>query len=167
MPADLDRWEASVTDLWERLDSLSPAEAVSAMQDLAASCPASDGRSAFELAGAYDSMGFEAEAGAEYERALELGLDEARHARLAVQYGSTLRNLGRLDEAIAVLSAAPIHESTGTAPRVVLALTLHSAGRKDEALRVAIEAQIESLPQYQRSMRAYAAALTEPETAVD
>ncbi|MEY8578843.1 tetratricopeptide repeat protein [Corynebacteriaceae bacterium 6-324] len=46
----------------------------------------------------------------------------ARHARLAVQYGSTLRNLGKL------------------------ALTLHSAGRKDEALRVSIEAQIDSLP---------------------
>ena len=67
---------------------------------------------------------------------------------------------GRLDEAIAVLRAAPIHESTGSAPRVMLALALHSAGHKDEALRVAIEAQIEALPQYQRSMRNYAAALT-------
>lgn len=68
----------------------------------------------------YDSMGFETEAGAEYERALQLGLDEARHARLAVQYGSTLR--------------------------------------------VAIEAQIDALPRYQRSMRNYAAALTESVT---
>jgi tetratricopeptide (TPR) repeat protein len=115
----------------------------------------------------YDSMGFEADAGAQYERALELGLDEARHARLAVQYGSTLRNLGRLDEAITVLRAAPIHESTGTAPRLVLALALHSAGRRDEALQVALEAQIDSLPRYQRSMRAYAAALTRPATPAD
>jgi formylmethanofuran dehydrogenase subunit E len=60
----------------------------------------------------------------------------ARHARLAVQYGSTLRNLGKL------------------------ALTLHSAGRKDEALRVAIEAQIDSLPCYQRSTRNYAKRLS-------
>jgi Tetratrico peptide repeat len=44
----------------------------------------------------------------------------------------------------------------------VLALALHSAGRKDEALKVAIEAQIETLPRYQRSMRHYAAALIEP-----
>ncbi|WP_417508215.1 tetratricopeptide repeat protein [Microbacterium sp.] len=98
----------------------------------------------------YDSMGFETEAGAEYERALELGLDTARHAQLAVQYGSTLRNLGRIDEAIAVLQAAPTHASTGSASRVVLALALHSAGRKDQALRVAIEAQIETMPRYQR-----------------
>ncbi|MDN5819873.1 MAG: tetratricopeptide repeat protein [Brachybacterium sp.] len=109
----------------------------------------------------YDSIGFEDEAGAECERALEIGLDESRHAQLAVQYGSTLRNLGRLDEAIAVLKDAPTHESTGSAPRVVLALALHSAGRKDEALQIVIEAQIESLPRYQRSMRDYAAALTE------
>ena len=134
------------------------------MRELAQACPATDGRASFELAGMYDSMGFEAEAGAEYERALQLGLDNARHAQLAVQYGSTLRNLGRLDEAIAVLSAAPSHESTGSAPRVVLALALHSAGRKDEALRVAIEAQIDALPRYQRSMRSYAAALTDPAT---
>lgn len=109
-------------------------------------------------------MGFEYEACIEYENALKLGLDAARHAQLAVQYGSTLRNLNRLDEAITVLQGAPTHESTGSAPLIVLALTLHSAGRKDEALRVAIEAQIASLPRYQRSMRNYAAALTGPTT---
>ena len=161
MTAATEQWEAAVADLWARFDSLERDEGVAVMHALADTCPATDGRAAFELAGMYDSMGFEAEAGAEYERALEIGLDEARHAQLAVQYGSTLRNLGRLDEAIAVLRAAPTHESTGSAPRIVLALALHSAGRKDEALRVAIEAQIDALPRYQRSMRDYARALTD------
>lgn len=160
MTMSLDEWEAAVADLWTHLDALGRDDGVERMRVLAASCPAADGRAAFELAGMYDSMGFEAEAGAQYERALARGLDDARHARLAVQYGSTLRNLGRLDEAIAVLENAPTHESTGIAPRIVLALALHSAGRKDEALRVAIEAQVDALPRYQRSMRAYAAALT-------
>lgn len=123
----IDQWETSVTALWDRFDSLDHNEAVAAMRELTEGCPATDGRAAFELAGMYDSMGYEAEASAEYERALELGLDEARHAQLAVQYGSTLRNLGRLDEAMAVLSAAPTHETTGSAPRIVLALALHSA----------------------------------------
>lgn len=159
MTAAIEQWEASVADLWARFDSLDRDGGVAMMRTLADACPATDGRAAFELAGMYDSMGFEAEAGAEYERALELGLDKARHAQLAVQYGSTLRNLGRLDEAIAVLQAAPTHESTGSAPRIVLALALHSTGRKDEALRVAIEAQIDGLPRYQRSMRNYARAL--------
>mgnify|MGYP003434538287 FL=1 len=167
MTVALELWEASVTELWERFDSLDRESGIAAMRELGAECPASDGRAAFELAGMYDSLGFEAEAGEEYERALELGLDEARHAQLAVQYGSTLRNLGRFDEAIAVLQDAPTHESTGSAPRVVLALALHSAGRKDEALQVAIEAQIDALPRYQRSMRNYAAALTEAASAGD
>lgn len=158
-----EQWEASITELWRRFDSLDREDGVGAMREMAEACPVTDGRAAFELAGMFDSMGFEVEACAEYERARELGLDEARHARLAVQYGSTLRNLGRLDEAIAVLRAAPTHESTGSAPRIVLALTLHSAGRKDEALQVSIEAQIDTLPRYQRSMTNYAAALTEPE----
>jgi tetratricopeptide (TPR) repeat protein len=159
MTAESEEWETAVADLWARFDELDRDDGVAAMSALADRCPTADGRAAFELAGMYDSMGFEAEAGAEYERALELGLDEARHAQLAVQYGSTLRNLGRLDEAIAVLRAAPTHESTGSAPRIVLALALHSAGRKDEALRVAIEAQIDALPRYQRSMRNYARTL--------
>lgn len=161
MTPAIEQWEAAVAELWERFDSLGRDEGVAAMRAVAEACPTTDGRAAFELAGMYDSMGFEAEAGAEYERALELGLDEARHAQLAVQYGSTLRNLGRLDEAIALLQTAPTHESTGSAPRIVLALALHSAGRKDEALQVAIEAQIDALPRYQRSMRNYAAALSE------
>ncbi|WP_372698017.1 tetratricopeptide repeat protein [Arthrobacter sp. JSM 101049] len=162
MNVTVQEWEASVADLWERFDSFDRREGVAAMRELADACPTSDGRAAFELAGMYDSTGFELEAGSEYERALRLGLDEARHAQLAVQYGSTLRNLGRLDEALAVLRAAPTHESTGSAPRIVLALTLHSAGRKDEALQVAIEAHLDALPRYQRSMRNYAAALTAP-----
>ncbi|KXP04229.1 tetratricopeptide repeat protein [Tsukamurella pseudospumae] len=167
MATTLAQWEASVAELWTRIDSLDRDDGVAAMRDLSEACPATDGRAAFELAGMYDSMGFEAEAGAEYERALTLGLDESRHAQLAVQYGSTLRNLGRIDEAIAVLRAAPTHESTGSAPRVLLALALHSAGRTDEALRVAIEAQVDALPRYQRSIRAYAAALTESAAAPD
>lgn len=167
MTSTVELWEASVADLWARFDSFNRDDGVAAMRALAESCPTTDGRAAFELAGMYDSMGFEAEAAAEYDRALALGLDVARHAQLAVQYGSTLRNLGRLDEAIAMLEAAPTHASTGSAPRVVLALALHSAGRKDEALRVAIEAQIETLPRYHRSMRSYAAALTEQATSDD
>ena len=54
----------------------------------------------------------------------------------------------------------PANTSHG-APRVFLALALHSAGRTDEALRVAVEALEPTLPRYHRSVRAYAAALTD------
>lgn len=156
----IDEWERAIADYWAVSDALTAEEGVAAMEQLAAACPARDGRASFELAGALDSFGFEERAAGEYERAIQLGLDAARSAQTAVQYGSTLRNLGRFEEALQVLQAAPEHESTGVAPQLMLALTLHSCGRKDEALRVALEAQIASLPQYQRSMRAYAAALS-------
>lgn len=97
MKTTIGQWETSIAALWGRLDSLDRDEGIAAMRELAETCPSTDGRAAFELAGMYDTMGFEAEAGAEYERALALGLDDARHAQLAVQYGSTLRNLGRLE----------------------------------------------------------------------
>ena len=160
--SELERWEQRVAALWERFDDVPRDEAVAAMRELADAYPGSDGRAAFELAGMYDSHGFEHEAEREYERALELGLPPEQHAQLAVQYGSTLRNTGRVDLSVAVLEAAPTHPSTGSAPRVFLALALHSAGRHDEAMRVVVEAIEPTLPRYNRSVRAYAAALTEP-----
>jgi tetratricopeptide (TPR) repeat protein len=89
-------------------------------------------------------------------------VDPDRAARLVVQHASTLRNLGRVDDAIAMLRDAPPHPATGAAPRVFLALALHSAGRRDEALQVAVEAIEPTLPRYNRSVRAYAADLTAP-----
>ena len=59
------------------------------------------------------------------------------------------------------MRAARPHPETGAAPAVFLALALHSAGRSAEALRVAIEAIEPGLPRYRRSVRAYAAALTD------
>ena len=155
-------WSAAVAELWDAFDETPAEDAIDRMRALAAAYPGRDGRAAFELAGMLDSHGHEHEAEREYERALALGLDAEQHAQLAVQYGSTLRNTGRVDDAIAVLEAAPEHPSTGSSPRVFLALALHSAGRHDEALRIVIEALEPTLPRYNRSIRAYAAALTEP-----
>lgn len=158
-------WSAAVAELWDRFDGTPAEDAIDRMRALASAYPRRDGRAAFELAGMLDSHGRELEAEREYERALSLGLDAEQHAQLAVQYGSTLRNTGRLVDAIAVLEAAPEHPSTGASPRVFLALALHSAGRRDEALRIVIEALEPTLPRYNRSIRAYAEALTEQPTA--
>jgi len=161
VPADVE-WENLVDALWAD-EAVDPESRVALMRELAGSAP-HPALGAFELGGAYDSSGHEAEAAEQYAAAADAGLatvDPLRAARMAVQYASTLRNLGRLDEAIAMLRAAPEHESTGTAPRVFLALALHSAGRHDEALRVVIEAIEPTLPRYNRSVRAYAAALTD------
>ncbi|WP_253206243.1 tetratricopeptide repeat protein [Curtobacterium aetherium] len=155
-------WEQHVEDLWADADA-DPAERIDRMRDLAGSAP-HPALGAFELGGAYDSGGREADADAEYRRATEAGLgtvDPERAARLVIQHASTLRNLGRVDDAIAMLRSAPSHPSIGAAPSVFLALALHSAGRQDEALRLALETIEPTMPRYNRSVRAYAAALTE------
>lgn len=154
-------WQQAVDRLWALDD---PDGVVERMRILAARYPGSDGVGHFELGGALDSAGHEAEAADEYERALAAGLDEERLAQLTIQYASTLRTLGRLQEAVALLSAAAPHPSIGAAREAFLALALHSAGRSDEALRTALEALIPTLPRYRRSLAAYADALTDPVT---
>jgi tetratricopeptide (TPR) repeat protein len=156
-------WEADVAALWDD-ESLDDAARIEPMRRLADAAPH---RSVglFELAGAHDAAGSEDEADALYRSAMDAGLaddDPVRAAQLAIQHASTLRNLGRLDEAIAMLVAAPAHPSTGAARDAFLALALHSAGRPDDALRIALEALAPTLPLYRRSVLAYAAELTHP-----
>lgn len=162
-PSDTD-WEAHVAALWAD-DTVDDPTRIDRMRELAAVAP-HPALGAFELGGAHDSGGQEAAAHEQYAAATAAGLadvDPDRAARIVVQHASTLRNLGRVDEAIVMLRDAPLHPATGVAPRVFLALALHSAGRVDEALRVAIEAVEPTLPRYNRSVRAYAAALTGPD----
>jgi len=154
-------WEDRITALWAD-DTIDDQQRIDCMQSLAGAAP-HPALGAFELGGAFDSAGHEAEADAQYAVANRAGLDTAdpdRAAQMVVQHASTLRNLGRIDEAIAMLRNAPEHPATGAAPKVFLALALHSAGHYDEALRVAIEAAEPTLPRYRRSVSAYAKALT-------
>lgn len=159
---NVEDWERHLAALWAD-DTIDDQQRIDRMKSLADTAP-HPATGAFELGGAFDSGGQEAEADVHYTDANKAGLDTidpARAAQMVVQHASTLRNLGRIDEAIAMLRDAPEHPTTGAAPRVFLALALHSAGRFDEALRVAIEAVEPTLPRYNRSVRAYAGALTE------
>ncbi|MGN7135026.1 tetratricopeptide repeat protein [Rhodococcoides corynebacterioides] len=157
-----DGWESRVAALWSD-DTVDDDARVVRMRELPARAP-HPALGAFELGAVLDSAGHEAEAHEQYAAATAAGLDDvdpSRAARMVVQHASTLRNLGRVDEAIAMLRDAPDHPDTGAAPQSFLALALHNAGRTDEALRTAIEALVPTLPRYHRSVAAYAAALTE------
>jgi tetratricopeptide (TPR) repeat protein len=121
-------------------------------------------RAAFDLAGAYDSLGREAEAAAAYERVLRLGLDqltEADQARWHVQYGSTLRWLGRLEDSRSVLgNGLMLFPDDGALP-VFLAFTELAAGRRDAALSALLAAAAAVDPygsrtRYRRSISAFA-----------
>jgi len=112
----------------------------------------------YERAGEHDSAGREELAIPLYEQALAAGLAGELRARCLLQLGSSLRNVDRVDEAVALLQQAR-HEFPDFRPlRAFLALALHSAGRDGEALRELVEA-IADEGDYERSLRGYAAEL--------
>ncbi|SIS20358.1 tetratricopeptide repeat protein [Williamsia sterculiae] len=88
----------------------------------------------YEMGGAHDTAGAEELALGFYERALDLGLDGDLRVRCLLQYGSTLRNLGRGAESLAVFDRAVDADPDLAALKVFRALTLHSMDRRDAAL---------------------------------
>ncbi|GAA1459635.1 tetratricopeptide repeat protein [Williamsia maris] len=156
-------WEARIEEFWRTVDLDNRQDAVARMQRLVSERAPDDPDARFEMGGAYDSCGYEEEAAVEYAAARAHGLGGARLAQLNIQQGSTLRNIGRVDDAVAMLRATEPDPSIGDARAIFLALALRDAGRPDEAVRTAIEALIPHLPRYQRSAAAYARALTEPD----
>ena len=99
-----------------------------------------------------------------YEEALDGGLREPLRHRCLIQLASTLRNLGRLDEATARIEDAVAAEPTSIGARMFRAMILHDAGRATEGLRgllevVAAESSDADVQRYRRSLTAYAAEL--------
>ena len=158
-------WQARVDALWPRFDTLGPAAFLAAMTALAAEGPADDPHVLFELASALDSTDHEAEAETLYRRALDHGLSGPSRRRATIQFASTLRNLGRAEEAVTLLTAERSQPSDDLDDAVAafLALCLADLGREREALSLALTALSPHLPRYNRSLTNYAAALLDSE----
>lgn len=117
----------------------------------------------FETGGAYDFAGYEAEAVPYYRRAIALGLPDDMLPQVAVQLGSSLRNLGQFDAAVQTLQEASDRYPEYRALKAFLALALHSAGRPADALALMIRLTVEPpgfYERYHRSLRGYADELT-------
>ncbi|GAA3247819.1 tetratricopeptide repeat protein [Dactylosporangium siamense] len=115
---------------------------------------------------ALDFAGHPAEAAPAYERAFAAGLTGAELKAGLLQYGSTLRNLGRLDEATSALFDADRRFPGDAAVTVYLALALLSADQSGEAVRRLVDLALDriddpGLRRYQWALRRYAAALTD------
>lgn len=149
--------------LWARFDELSATEFRAELEALLAQLPAGDPRIAFERGGFFDSTGFPEQAVPWYRQALAEGLAGSERRQVTVQLASSLRNLGELDAAEALLRGeleAPDDEYS-PALKSVLALVLVSQGREREAVSTALLALVPYLPRYQRSMTNYARELLE------
>ncbi|MFC4498886.1 MULTISPECIES: tetratricopeptide repeat protein [Streptomyces] len=167
-PAD---WEDRVTAAWATLDDYPEeraAEFRAVIDALVAELPEGSPLGPFERACAWDSTGHSDRAVPLYQEALALGLSEVsgyQGRRAKIQLSSSLRNTGRAEEGVKLLTPeldGPSDE-LDDAVRAVLALCLSSLGRDREGLALVLGALAPHLPRYQRSMANYARALTDPQ----
>ncbi|MEV7522607.1 tetratricopeptide repeat protein [Streptomyces sp. NPDC091371] len=151
-------WEERVAALWEQLDDHKEEEFLARVEALAAELPEGDPRGLFERACAHDSTGHSDLAAPLYREALATGLTGVRRRRAVIQMASSIRNLGRADESVALLEAERAEGSDLLDDAVVgfLALALADTGREREALSLALTALARHLPRYNRSLANYA-----------
>jgi tetratricopeptide (TPR) repeat protein len=160
-------WEDRLADAWASIDELAEPDFLALIEDLAAELPQGSAIGAFERASAFDSFGYPDRAVPLYRAALQAGLTGERHRRAVIQLASSLRNLGRPQESIALLTAERDagSDELDDAVRAFLALALADVGRNREALSIALAALAPHLPRYQRSLTNYARLLVDPEVA--
>ncbi|GIF75733.1 tetratricopeptide repeat protein [Asanoa siamensis] len=156
-------WERRVAAAWAELDSHEPDAFVRLIGGLADELPADSPEALFERACAWDSTGHSDRAVPLYRRALEIGLTGIRRRRAVIQMSSSLRNIGRAQESVELLTAerAAGSDELDDAIAATLALALTDVGREREAVSVAVAALAPHLPRYQRSMANYARLLVE------
>ncbi|MFG1810941.1 tetratricopeptide repeat protein [Streptomyces sp. NPDC049040] len=161
-PAD---WERRNADLWASLDGRTAEDFRAAMDELVGELPDGDPTALFERAAAWDSTGHSDRAVPLYRAALDAGVGGERRRRSVIQMASSLRNLGRPQESVELLTAerAAGHDHLDDAIAATLALALTDLGRAREAVSVAVGALGPHLPRYQRSMANYARLLVEPD----
>ncbi|SIR52190.1 tetratricopeptide repeat protein [Microbacterium sp. RURRCA19A] len=154
----MDDWQDRVDAVWDD-ESLTDEQVVERIDALAGERPEDDAVALFERAGARDSAGLEAEAELLYRRALDGGLDDERRTRATIQLASTIRNLGKVDEALAMLRAeyeteprGPLHDEAAA----FYALALVSSGEAARAASIALETLAPHLSRYTRSVTGYA-----------
>lgn len=104
--------------------------------DATARAAAAPGDVEAQIAAAYacDRHGTEEDAIRYYDRAWRLGVPDDRRRGFLVGYGSTLRNVGRAEEAVVVLGEAIQADPDYPALRAFLALALLSAGHPRAAM---------------------------------
>lgn len=152
-------WYERVQAVWASASETADNDVVSAIDALVAERGPDDASALFEAASARDYAGLESEAEPLYRQAIEHGLPPGVHPRAVIQLASTIRNLGKPDEAVSLLESLlhehPADEWTGPAA-AFLALALASRGDERDAASVALAALADYLPVYSASVRSYA-----------
>ena len=159
--ADVNR---RVAALFAVIDDHEEAEFITQVDALAAELPEGDADGLFHRACARDSWGHSDLAAPLYGEALERGGLTGEHRRRAViQLSSSLRNIGQVEVALALLEGerAQGSDHLDDALAATTALCLATLGREREGLSLVLVALAKHLPRYNRSMANYGRALLE------
>ena len=118
-----------------------------------------------------DREGRERDAIRYYDEAYRLGVPEAQRRRFLVGYGSTLRNVKRVDDAVAILAEAVAADPEYPAYAPFLALALLDAGHAKAALATMLGCVLDvappgSLDGYERALGEYHAELLSDEAPI-
>jgi tetratricopeptide (TPR) repeat protein len=113
-----------------------------------------------EAAFGHDRAGRERDAIRYYDAAFRLGIPAAEHRVFMVGFGSTLRNVGRADEAVAVLAQAIADDPAYPPFHAFLALALLAAGHPKPALAAMLGCALEvaqpgAFGRYERALTEY------------
>jgi tetratricopeptide (TPR) repeat protein len=114
---------------------------------------------------ACDAAGHETEAVAYYDRAWHLGVPFNDRHDFLIGYGSTLKNVGRVDDSLHILQTAADEFPGDLAPLAFIALSLDAAGRSREAVALLLDclitAQGPGIARFEVALSSYAELLRE------
>lgn len=151
-----DAWEDAVAAFWDGADRADSAGTLAAMRALVSLRPEGDAAALFELASAHDFVSHEEAAVPLYEEALASGLDPRRQDEAIIQLASSLRNVGRQADAVALLDRSQVSPALAPAASAFRVLALYDLGEASAAQVTAASAAA-APTQYGRAVSRYAA----------
>jgi thioredoxin-like negative regulator of GroEL len=169
---DMNDWERRSAQAWAEIDDYCARDEAGAADfrkrigELADELPQDSPVAAFERACAWDFTGHSGKAAPLYQEALERGLAGMRRRQAVIQMASSLRNTGRVEEALELLLTEQQNHDPDAAVladtlSAVLALCMADVGWEREAVSVALAALAKHLPRCQRPLGNYTRLLAE------
>ena len=159
----MSEWEDRVAAFWQSADDSKVDETLSEMKRLVEELDPTNPIGLFEWASVHDFLGLEPEAIQIYKQALHSGLDGLKREKALIQLSSSLRNVGKPEEAVALLESSTFSVETGAAAKAFLALAHLDDGNASKALSIALLEFYPAGGLYERSIKFYATDLTERE----
>ena len=159
----MSEWEERVAAFWQSADDSKIDETLAGMKSLVEELDPTNPIGLFELASFHDFLGLEPEAIPIYKQAMHSGLAGVKREKAVIQLASSLRKVGKPDEAAALLESTTFSVETETAAKAFLALAHLDAGNASKALSIALLELYPTGGPYERSIKLYATDLIERE----